>query len=99
MTGICIFPQMWREDRESHITARKYDPDTGKTSSFEWMAGDELLLQKNDIDRYKSIHSQYADASETDKKWEELLDRCTAMMTEENIDEKNRTGEGGGAAC
>lgn len=76
------------ENRESHITARKYDPDTGKTSSFEWIAGDELLLQKNDIDRYKSIHSQYADASETDKKWEELLDRCTAMMTEENIDEK-----------
>ena len=76
------------EDRGSHITARKYDPDTGKTSSFEWMAGDELLLQKNDIDRYKSYHSPYADASETDKKWEELLDRCTAMMTEENIEEK-----------
>ena len=76
------------EDRESHITARKYDPDTGKTSSFEWMAGDELLLQKNDIGRYKSFHSQYADASETDKKWEELLDRCTVMMTEENMDEK-----------
>lgn len=32
------------------------------------------------------MHMEYKDVSETDRQWEELLDACTARMTDENID-------------
>lgn len=73
-------------DRTGSITARKYDPETGRSSQFEWMAGDEIVYQKNDIDYYRDRHKLYAEVSETDRQWEALLDECTRIMTEENID-------------
>lgn len=76
------------EKRTSRISARKYDADTGKTSMFEWMEGDKILYQRDDIDLYKGYHTRYADISETDQKWEEILDRCTSMMAEENMKEE-----------
>ena len=74
------------EQRNSSIEARNYDADTGLTGKFEWMDGDTLLYQKNDIDMDKGMHVEYKDVSETDRQWEELLDACTARMTDENID-------------
>lgn len=74
------------ENRESRITARKYDADAGLSGSFEWLTGDALLYQKYDIDQYRNWHNEYRDASDTDRQWEQLLDMCTAKMTDENID-------------
>lgn len=76
------------EDRESTISVRKYDPDAGLSGKFEWMTGDQILYQKSDIDVYQSMHAEYADVSDTDRAWEQLLDQCTAMMREQNIDQE-----------
>lgn len=74
------------ENRDSQITARKYDPDAGLSGTFEWLSGDALLYQKYDIDQYRSWHSGYQDVSDTDRQWEQLLDECTAKMSDENIE-------------
>ena len=74
------------EDRQSSITARKYDSRTGRSSQFEWKSGDEIVYQKEDIDYYREWHKEYKDVSETDRQWEKLLDQCSAMMKDENID-------------
>ena len=50
------------------------------------MSGDELVYQKADIDYYREWHKEYKDVSETDRQWEKLLDQCSAMMKDENID-------------
>ena len=52
------------EDRQSSITARKYDSRTGRSSQFEWMSGDEIIYQKADISirnypyltKWKNLH-------------------------------------------
>lgn len=73
------------EQRKSSIEARNYDAETGLCGTFEWMEGDALLYQKYDIDMDKDMHKEYKDVSETDRQWEDLLDACTAKMTDENI--------------
>ncbi len=73
-------------DRESRISARKYDPSSNLSGNFEWSTGDRILYQRSDIAVYKSLHTEYADISDTDRKWEQILDRCAEMMEEDNID-------------
>lgn len=76
------------EERTGSIEVRNYDADAGLSQSFEWMEGDAVLYQKQNIDSYRGTHNEYKDVSDTDRQWEAILDECTAKMTEENIREE-----------
>ena len=75
-----------RRTGRAALPPENMDSRTGRSSQFEWMSGDELVYQKADIDYYREWHKEYKDVSETDRQWEKLLDRCSAMMKDENID-------------
>lgn len=73
-------------ERSSRIEARKYDPQAGLSGTFEWSEGDKVLYARTDLDMYRYFHSPYASLTETDQKWEQILDQCAQLMEEENID-------------
>ena len=86
------------EDRDSSITARKYDAQTGRTSRFEWMSGDELVYQRSDIDFYRDWHKEYADVSDTDRQWEAAAGRVYPYHGGGEHQSGRGTAAGGGSA-